>query len=455
MNRQPQHYLPAFDRLEDRWVPAGNVTASVSFGTLTLTGDLLANNIDISQVGFKTYNITGNGTTVTFGGVTNAAGTPVTIGGVTNIVANMNAGDDTVTFGVQTAGTVSIVGNLTVNGGIGNNTFDATAQPLEVIGNLGITNTAGNDSNQFGTLSVGGSMTVNNGDGDSATIFNFTAINTISGNLSITNGTGADNNTIPDVNVGGNVTINDGHRNIVTGQAGFNGFGVANSGTTIKVGGSLSFTNLDGQVDDFLPDVDVKGNVAINTGAGPAQVTGGQQFLGVLPVVSGNFSITGAGGAQIQFGLAGGIQIKGGLTISETGSAASSITLNDVAVGKNTMITTGTGADTVTIDNGNAATGSNFGGAFAMNTGSGNDSVDIGIGGGEGRGVTTTFDSTVNVNLGAGNDTLNLATGGNVALFGASRFDGSTGFDTLSDVGGAIAAGRLTFVTVPNFVSFP
>src|SRR5262245_17090815 len=107
MSRNTLKFRPSFDRLEDRWTPAGNVTASLSLGTLTLTGDVFANNIDISQTGFKQYQITGNATTVTFGGVTTAAGTPVTISNVTNIIANMNAGDDTVTFGQLTPGAIT------------------------------------------------------------------------------------------------------------------------------------------------------------------------------------------------------------------------------------------------------------------------------------------------------------------------------------------------------------
>src|SRR5262245_66613857 len=97
VKRANRRYQPTFDRLEDRWTPAGNVTASLSFGTLTLTGDALSNSIDISQTGFESYEITGFATTITRGGVVTPAGTPVTISGVANIVANLGGGADLAT----------------------------------------------------------------------------------------------------------------------------------------------------------------------------------------------------------------------------------------------------------------------------------------------------------------------------------------------------------------------
>jgi hypothetical protein len=453
-------FQPSFDRLEDRWVPAGNVTASVSFGTLSITGDLFANNIDISEVGFKTYQVTGNATTVN-------GGASATFAGVTNIVANMNAGDDTVTFGNQNSATITIVGSLTVNGGVGNNQVisdpGTAAYSLNVAVNLAVINANGDDFNRFVNVNVGGNFGINNGNGDTQNFvgtFQNPQANMIVGSFTLTNGAGFDDNTFRDTNVGHNVTINNGTGRVTDNQGGNNTVstlsldGVGNS--HMHIGGNLALTNLTGDnVANFLDDFDVVGNVDVNMGSGNGQDT--EFVANTTPETIGGSLTFRATGRQalLGFGVGNTPGMLIGLLNVQLGAADDVVLLRDVNVRTTTVINAGGGANQVTIDDGGSQTGSHFVGAFRVETGAGNDTVNIGAGGGEGGGITTTFDNRVNVLLGAGNDQLNLATTGNVALFGPARFDGGAGFDTINDVGAAIAAGRLTFVTVPAIVSFP
>jgi hypothetical protein len=462
-------FLPSLDRLEDRWVPAGNVSTSLSFGTLTVTGDLFANHIVIDQPGFNQIRITSGANVTTING---GAG-PVTINAVTNLVFKLGLGDDSIQF--DQTNNILLAGSLTINYGTtgsGNKrteTINASAATsLTVAKNVSIAYAAGDDNTAFEGLNVGGNMSVTHTAGDSELSISSGgggAVSTISGSLSVSNNNGFDEIAVSDTNIGGSVTIVNTGARVSDNQAGEFTFKTGDNtpaGQLVSVGGNVSVRFTTGDVDGVeLEDAIFKGSIAVNTGSGFADdVDIGPDERNLTTQVKGNVSIAGTGAMIIRLGgepsnaTALRVQIGGFLSIT-TGAGTDTVTFEDLAVGKTTTVSTGSGDDSVTIDNGNSFTGSIFNGAFSLNTGNGNDTVNIGIGGGEGGPVTTTFNSTVNVNLGAHNDTLNLATNGNVALFGASRFDGGADFDTLSDIGGAIMAGRLTFVSVPNFVSFP
>ncbi len=421
-------FRPQFDRLESRWTPAGTVTASLTLGTLTLTGDFLSNSIDISQTGFESYRITGDGISRTFSGVA-------------NITANLGGGNDTVTFGNQVPGAIAILGNLTINGGVGNNTVVSAGavSPLTVGNNLSIANSTGNDSNILVDIRTGGSLMINNGAGDSTTTLrndrgpgNF---NSIAAALSIVNGTGADSNTIFDTNVGGNLSINDGSARMVDNLAGFNRIFNINNNTRATIGGSVSIANTNGNLPGFgdvVADVVINGNLTVNMGTG--NVSGTIQAGKALPppLVKGNLLITGSGSDQINLGstvaFAGagpGLTINGNLTINLTGTAAVSITTADLTVGHATAITTGGGADSVTLDDTSSAAGSQFLGSFSLN-------------------------------LGAGNDTVNLGNNAITSFFSTALFDGGSsngirlpGVNTLQE------GANLSFILLPVFRNFP
>jgi hypothetical protein len=463
MARHATKFRPSFDRLEDRWTPAGNVTASLSFGTLTVTGDLFANNVDLSQTGFKQYQITGNATTVTATGVVNAAGTPVTFNNVTNVIFRMNGGDDTVTFGNQTAGAITILGGLRIEGGVGNNQIltPGGAVSLTVIGGFTIVNGAGNDVTNLINLNVGGAFKIDHsaGGGSDTEITNDVGAGTFNslGSVSVTNGSGADTTFFEDTNVSGNVVVNSGSGDIATGAAGDTDFfNVTNTGAVAVVGGSVSFTNTSGDGQQFFDDVQINGNATMNLGSGAMNAGIGPFNQTNITLIKGNLGITGSGTATLtlgngQTGATFGMQVNGNLSINLSGSGVQTINFTDVVVGRATTVITGSGADNIVIDDGNSATGSTFGGSFAMNTGGGTDSVTI-----NGSGVTTTFNGPTAVNLGNGNDTLNFGNNGTVALFSSAVFDGGSvngvrfnDFNTLQN------GGNFTFVTTPVFRNFP
>jgi hypothetical protein len=392
----------------------------------------------------------------------------VTISGVTNFAINLGAGDDALTFGNQTAGAITILGNFSANLGNGNNVVLAAggATSLTVAKNLSITSAAGNDNNTLIDVSTGGSLAINNGAGDSTTTIsndrgtgNF---NSIGGGLSITNAAGADFNTIFDSNVAGNVTINNGAARITDRLAGFNRiFNVNNHTIRATIGGSMVVTNADGNLPGFgdaIADFLIKGNLTLNLGSGNVSSTIQSGNTLPPPAVLGNLLITGSGadslnlGSTLAFSGSGpGLTVGGSLTITLTGTAPDTITTADLSVGKTTAITAGIGKVTITIDDSSSTSGSSFGGGFTLNTGAGADSVTLNA-----SAATTTFQGAVSINLGAGNDTLNLGNNGVVAFLASALLDGGSqsgvrlpGFNTLQN------GGNLSFITVPVFRNFP
>jgi large repetitive protein len=199
MSRKKQEQRRATRRLfveslESRRVLAGNVSAALSGYHLLITGDNLANEIDIAA------HATIPGRVV----VTPAAGTtlnnltlPLTFPSFGDIRITMNGGDDNVDF-LGDAGEITdtIPGSLVVNNGEGNNTFTLSDYN---IGNA----------------------------------------------LSITSGAGVDNIALTNNTIARDVTIYNGHAT-----------GVGRQTTTIEtdntIGGSLRMSNLNGDNDIFI-----------------------------------------------------------------------------------------------------------------------------------------------------------------------------------------------------------
>ncbi len=89
-----RRFYPSLDRLEDRTVPAGNVTATFSGGMLRILGDAEDNQISIVGDGKGNVTITGsNDTTI------NGQDGPISFSKVRKSVEVwMRAGDDSVTI---------------------------------------------------------------------------------------------------------------------------------------------------------------------------------------------------------------------------------------------------------------------------------------------------------------------------------------------------------------------
>jgi hypothetical protein len=110
-----------FEALENRSMLAGNVTAAVTGGNLTITGDDSANIISLTQVASGGWKITGSATKVN--GSTKAFTTDPVTG---NINITLNGGNDTL---VMTKG--NIPGHLTI---LGNDGADVTTLSSLTIG---------------------------------------------------------------------------------------------------------------------------------------------------------------------------------------------------------------------------------------------------------------------------------------------------------------------------------
>jgi Ca2+-binding RTX toxin-like protein len=392
-------FRPWFECLEERANP-GVVTVSFAAGTLTLTGSTGADSIAISQPSFGVIQVVGDGTTPIRIGATGpivAAGTPVTFGSaaapVKSLNANLALGNDT--FTIDETNAINLSGSATIDLGGG------TAQLLNV------TNTGASATPKF--FAVGGSLTAKGGSGvDTITLDDVTA----GGNVTITGGGGADSLTLeravivtpgdPLAFVGGNVVISGGvgAETITIGELDVRGLTTLNTGTGNVV------TGVNAEVDvGFAGDqMFLRGGLQILDGAGN----------------TGTDSITFTAGALTE--ISG--PPTGGLLI-QTGTGADTITINDLINTAGTRITTGAGADTILIDS--TVQTATFGGPFQMNTGDGDDTLEIGNAG------PVDFLNSVSVQMGAGNDSLTLATTGPVGF--------SAGFLAVFDGGGGLTGG--------------
>jgi hypothetical protein len=443
---------PVLELLESRLTPSGNVTATLSQGTLGITGDFQANGITISQPAANQITITPDSTTTV-----NGKAAALTVKGVTgSVVMSLGAGDDSVTLDLS-SGNIDIAGSLVINGTGGNKTINTitggTKNDLNVGGNL--TNLFGNGTENvtLDQFQVRGNMTIDHANGTSFVTLGVdaanlgTLFNNVGGNLNVNNVTssgvaasGFDIDRLEETNVGGNVINNLGNDDASLGFAGWTTLGSLSS-NPVAIGGSVLMSANNGNLSggDFFCDgfevgeALVKGAVAINMGSGAGSTA---TFGGVGPAAdtsAASVTITGSGAGDGAF--VGTSSIKNNLKVSLSGSGANTIDLEGVAVGGSTSLTSSTGSTAVTIDGGTSAiatmhaspAGSTFGGAVAISTGAGDDSLSINSGV---SGLTTAFERSVATSLGAGNDTLTLAETGGVEFFGTATFNGGTGTNT-------------------------
>jgi hypothetical protein len=248
-----------------------------------------------------------------------------------------------------------------------------------------------------------------------------------------------------DVTVSGNVTTTgiegggvaaDGPfsaRNVVattaTGAASFSANGAT---TTVHIAGNLTV---------FGP---AGAGVSFNTGAqsevqGNVTLTGGR-FIDHFGAsfrlrIGGNLTINLAG-EDNTVGMGGSgfpVEVGGNLTI-RTGDGNDTISLRFVNILGATVITTGSGADTLNVEN-----GANFAGTFFANLGNGDDLIALGQSAGASRPVEFTAKATILA--GTGNDTLQL---GNSTITGdanslvrfvaaGNKIDGGLGLNWFDD----------------------
>jgi hypothetical protein len=201
------------ETLESRSTPAGNVAATFSAGTLTLTGDALGNDITITtvmdpDVPLLHTIVTGNNETLVNGLPWQA------FSGVSHIVIRLNQGNDKLYFGVQGAtggNSFTIPGNLTIDLGPGDD--DLTFSDSTVGGNTVIRGRQGSDSVVFGDSSsvfFGGNVTVLLEQGNDSFGMSFVGGHTFGKNLVIDGGQDGDFLSVDGATVLGTLTMRGG-----------------------------------------------------------------------------------------------------------------------------------------------------------------------------------------------------------------------------------------------------
>ncbi len=466
--------LLTLEQLEDRMTPA--LTLSFYAGSLTISGTP-SNTLTIAGTGGTSYSVTDGAHTL---GSFNITG---------NLTLNLASHPGFITLNLNGQ---TFAGNVLMNLGVGN-TSQTAIEPIFVYGGT--------------TSQINGNLTVNGGSGDEALELGVVASNTpstlsavtIRGNVTMTASSTAPPSglatspTTLELSPGSNVTGNITTTQVGTVNIGFNQF-VAGTALS-RVGGNLTANDATGKAALF---VDIAGDVGKNvnfTGLGRPDFAGNGDSLAIIPkdsagagiaggaviggnvsvnlgsssinkpfinvefdsdgvanpfVINGNVSINSSGSSSdsITFGLSAGVQnqINGSVTMN-LGSGSDSIAIDHTSIFGNTNIAAGNGNETVTITS-NAGLFGNLGFQF----GNGNESVSVQAApagtlswrSGNGNSMLslnpasgTTTSWNVNLLFGNGNDSLTLApvAGGGTATISGSATAG-TGTNTFSQGAG-------------------
>jgi len=377
----PNRFRPTVEDLEGRLTPA---ICSVQFfsGLMVINGSALGDDITISQPSPGRITLTGGGsTTLRFGAATGAA---VSVGSafapVRSITANLNTGDDVITFD-QTS-SISLAGSVKIDLGNGNNSlFQFGDQALSIGGSLTLLQGTGSVDVGLADFRVAGSTSISFGSGMFENV-----------NFSTTPG-------MPNNRIGGNLIINTAR--------GAKQFFVDNTdvigGTSIFGGSnSIGFTNMNlvfSELNNGIATVNLNGGLIYTESPGNF----GDDTIGLFDGTTVNNSVritTFDGGSWIGFE---GATVTRATTINELGPTGTNILAfsanyrDSVFMGA-VNIHMGNGADSIafSVDSTNSLT---FKGAITGATGSGNDSIMVG-----GGGTSLHFDGGGVFNLGMGFD---------------------------------------------------
>jgi hypothetical protein len=440
--RPSRRFRPALESMDDRLVPS-NVTTSLVNGNLSLTDDGSVS-FSISQSLPGRITITPDaGTTV------NGQAGPVTIQGVTgNLAYNMGAGNDSVTFDLS-ARPILITGDLSITGSSGSKTVltdtEGSQNFLNVGGNFSEVygNSTGVELTRLNQFRVAGNMTIDHANGGSLVFLRVDPanlgqlFNNVGGNLVVDNVTatgaaasGFDVNALEETNVGGFVRANMGFADQTGGAnngiAGWTSFGSL-SDQTVNVGGSVTMTDRSGFLSfgDFANDglevqnARVTGDVTMNLGSG----VGNTALFGGGDTPNGtsarSLNITGRG-AHDGATLANG-SVVGNVAVSLLGNGANSITVDQFSVAGNTSLATAGGNSSIAIDD--LAPGSTFVGSVGMNMSGTGNFLSINSKHRSPDTDTTVFNGAVTAHLGTGINTLHVAEIGDVDFEAPASFN--------------------------------
>jgi hypothetical protein len=331
----------AAESLEHRLLLAGNVTASVSGGSLTIRGDALGNGIAVTQLDADSYVVSGFATDGTADGATRVNGqtTSQVFNNVRyDINIDLGAGDDTLTL---------------ENDAATNEAFAefATGQLVVVVPTTGT-------ARDFATtnpdrIDVQRNLIVRLGDGNDFALLDFDVGIRSGGSITLDSGTGNDNVYVDTALSRRNATFRTG--------AGNDLLAIAN----LDVRGSFMAIMEDG-VDTFDAFNLLTESTLINTGGGDNEV-----FIEDSRSTQETVILTSDGDDRVEFD---GYQAS--LLQINTFGDDDNILLNNVTTTGNLNVSTAGGNDTLIIGQtaGNTAT-VDVGQDANINTGDGNDTV--------------------------------------------------------------------------------
>lgn len=394
-----EEFAGRIEALEARIAPA---VVNVSFvnGILTLTGDATDNEVTITAVdaGFA---LDGAGTTVFHqDGVAVDTGVVVFAKPLKSIVATFGDAADSLTL----AG-LKLAGDVTINGGGGDNTITVT-ESLLIKGGLKITGAGGTDEVNFarGAVSVGKDFTLDLGDGDNSVKATVTSFQ-VGKSLSYTGGSGKDDLSVGTAifKVGGDflATVKGGASSFSFGAQAFtvgknltydasasgggDTAGLISVASTYQVKGTTTIIGGAGVVGASMTatptSVVTNGNLKIVAGTGTVQFGASSVFYGLVTVDGANsagvnfsgfgkgLNFTGGNGVdKVQF-----YGMSGGSVIVDAGDGANEILVSSqLKAFKDVLITAGADEDKVQVSA--LASGA---GRLDIQTGAGNDAVVV------------------------------------------------------------------------------
>jgi hypothetical protein len=250
-----------FERLEDRNLLSGNVLASVAGGALVILGDRFDNDIVVAagnNPGEVVVSTGQNNTTI------NGQAGPLTLTGFTGgCRILLRQGSDTLKLSGLT-----VAGNLTVDGGVGDNTITIDSGTT-VRANLWISSNGCLNTTILTDLTVGGSVSLNGFRGDD--VITADALS-VAQALTIRTGWGNDTATLTNCTVGHAAT--------------FGGTDVSLSGCTLQGMLTVNAGPLDGNV--TVQNTTVAKALAVHAGPGPDAVSiQGSTLSGAVTIFTG------------------------------------------------------------------------------------------------------------------------------------------------------------------------
>jgi hypothetical protein len=445
-------FRPALEALENRLVPS--LTLMSISGSLFVSG-APTGNLVLTETAPNAFQVKDGATTLgTFAQISNVT---LNLTNHQNKSVNINLNGNT------------LVGNLFINEGAGDNTSNAANGTGifggRIGGSLTVVGGSGEETVEPGFqvipaapfavpigLSVGGDIIFNARANAAPFAFNVLDTGILFGAAAptVTVGGSIQATFVDAVAVGQNTTVG---KNLTSTAHPVEGNGFLGIAGTIRGSVQATFGNgVAGNTLDLTPTGSIGGSLQVNLGSGPAialleagsTIRGsaiissgsGNNSFSIANTINGNASFNGGDGTD-SITLEAATSVAGNLTLTE-GNGNDSVTV-DATVSGNMNINLGNGSDTVTIGNAPA-------GLLSWNSGNGNDSVTFG----DATNVPGAWN--VNMRFGTGNDTVTLAGNGTVAtpntLSGLIDMGGPPGGNSF-DPTGSLAAG--TWVTVSPF----